>query len=105
MLFRKLAKAFKVTDQAYLNTLSRAGSIGLHMVSGIAVGTGIGYFLDKWLDTDPWMTGIFMIIGIVAGFKNVYLDTKRLVASQKQEDDKYFSQSGQNSDGKKTDRK
>jgi ATP synthase protein I len=83
MLFRKLAEAFNITDKSYLNTLSRASAIGLHMVSGIAVGTLIGYFLDHWLGTFPWLTGIFMLFGIVAGFKNVYVDTKRLVDSQK----------------------
>lgn len=94
MVFRKLAAAFKITDKSYLNTLSHAGTIGLHMVSGIAVGTLIGYFLDDWLDTFPWLTGIFMVLGIVAGFKNVYVDTRRLVASQREEDEKRFSQQG-----------
>jgi len=86
MLFKKITEAFSITDKSYLDTLSRAGAIGLHMVSGITVGTLIGYFLDRWLDTFPWLTGIFMVFGIVAGFKNVYVDTKRLVASQKEED-------------------
>jgi len=86
MLFRKLIDAFSITDKSYLNALSRAGAIGLHMVSGIVVGTLIGYFLDRWLETFPWLTGIFMFLGIVAGFKNVYVDTKRLVDSQKKTD-------------------
>ena len=81
-----LEKIFKIKDKSYLNSLSQAGTIGLHMVSGIAVGVLVGYFLDQWLDTSPWMTGIFMIIGIVAGFKNVYVDTKRLIAKQKEEE-------------------
>lgn len=76
-----LSKFFKL-DQEYMNALSHAGVIGLHMVSGIAVGTGIGYLLDRWLETSPWLTGVFMIVGIVAGFKNVYVDTKKLVRSQ-----------------------
>ena len=86
MLFRKLSDAFNITDKSYLNALSRAGAIGLHMVSGIVVGTLIGYFLDRWLGTFPWLTGVFMFFGIVAGFKNVYVDTKRLIASQEEED-------------------
>lgn len=77
-----LARIFKITDKAYLNALSHAGTIGLHMVSGIAVGTLIGWALDNWLESSPWCTGIFMIIGIVAGYKNVYVDTRRLLRSQ-----------------------
>ena len=79
MLFKKLLKN---TDPAYLNAISQASTIGLHMVSGILAGTAIGYFLDKWLGTDPWLLIIFAFAGIVAGFKNVYVDTKRLLASQ-----------------------
>lgn len=90
-----LEKIFKIKDKSYLNSLSQAGTIGLHMVSGIAVGVLVGYFLDQWLDTSPWMTGIFMIVGIVAGFKNVYVDTKRLIAKQKEEAEEKERQSSQ----------
>jgi ATP synthase protein I len=81
-----LAKIFKISDKSYINSLSQAGSIGLHMVSGIVVGALMGYFLDHWLGTSPWLTGIFLVLGIIAGFKNVYIDTKRLIAKQKEED-------------------
>lgn len=84
-------RKFIKLDTGYMNALSHAGTIGLHMVSGVAVGTIIGWLLDKWLGTSPWLTGIFLIVGIVAGFKNVYVDTKKLVASQKEEDEKRFS--------------
>ena len=86
-----LARIFNITDKGFLNSLSQAGTIGLHMVSGIVVGTLIGWGLDHWLETSPWLTGIFMVIGIVAGFKNVYVDTRRLVRTQKEEDAKAFS--------------
>jgi ATP synthase protein I len=59
-----------------------AGSIGLHMVSGILVGFFIGYWLDKWLDTSPWLKLVFFILGVAAGFRNVYLDAKILLKEQ-----------------------
>lgn len=60
--------------------------MGLHLVSGILMGGVIGYLLDKWLDTKPWLFLFFVIAGILAGFNNVYIDAKRLIKSQNEED-------------------
>ena len=69
----------KVQKQG-LEGLASVGTIGLHMVSGPLVGLAIGYFLDKWLETSPWCKLIFLFLGIGAGFFNVYLDSKLLIA-------------------------
>lgn len=44
--------------------------------SSILVGFFIGYFLDKWLKTDPYLTIIFIIYGILAGFVNLFTVTR-----------------------------
>ncbi|UCC66887.1 MAG: AtpZ/AtpI family protein [Deltaproteobacteria bacterium] len=44
----------------------------------VAVGVGIGYYLDKWLGTEPWFLIIFLFFGIVAGFRSLYRALKRL---------------------------
>ncbi len=98
-----LRKIFKL-DREYIDALSHAGTIGLHMVSGIAVGTLIGYGLDAWLETSPWLTGIFMVVGIVAGFKNVYVDTNKLVRSQEKEDRMRASSQDGNESGQSGDK-
>jgi ATP synthase protein I len=72
-------KAFK---GGVFNGLGRASVIGLHLVSGMIVGGVIGYYLDKWLDTSPWLKLIFFLLGIAAGFRNVYLDTRILLKEQ-----------------------
>lgn len=79
MLFQKLRRR---RDPETLNALSIAGTIGLHLASGVIVGSVIGYLLDKWLETAPWCFMTFMVVGIIAGFKNVYVDTKRLLDLQ-----------------------
>lgn len=38
----------------------------------MAVGLGIGWLLDVWLDTRPWMMIIFIVLGGAAGVLNVY---------------------------------
>ncbi len=62
-----------------MELFATAGTIGMHMISGPAVGFGIGYALDAWLGTSPWLKLVFFIIGIGAGFLNVYEDSKRLL--------------------------
>ena len=55
-----------------------AGAMGLHIVAGTVVGLGIGYALDSWLDTSPWLLLVFLLIGTAAGYKNMIEDAKRL---------------------------
>ncbi len=43
-------------------------SLVLMLPSSIAVGLLIGYYLDKWLRTDPWLLITFLLLGIVSGF-------------------------------------
>lgn len=54
------------------------GSLGLHLVTGTLVGGVIGYGLDKWLDTSPWLLLFFLLIGAGAGCKNMIEDVHRL---------------------------
>ena len=37
------------------NELFNAATVGMALVSGVIVGGAIGYFLDKWLGTSPWL--------------------------------------------------
>lgn len=55
------------------------GTIGLHLVSGVIVGVLIGYYLDKFFNTSPWLTIIFFFLGLAAGFRNMYKDVQRYV--------------------------
>ena len=59
--------------------LASAGTMGLHLVAGPAVGFGIGYFLDDWLGADPWMKVVFFILGVISGFRLVYEDARKMV--------------------------
>ncbi|MFH2107703.1 MAG: AtpZ/AtpI family protein [Chrysiogenia bacterium] len=51
-------------------------SVGLMFPASILVGFTIGYLLDKWLKTDPYLTIIFIIYGILAGFFNLFSVTR-----------------------------
>ena len=66
--------------------VSTASVIGLHMVVAVFIGFGAGLFLDKIFNTAPWLTIIFLLVGIIAGFKNLVSEGKRLMAIQEQMD-------------------
>ena len=46
--------------------------IGIELVAALAVGVGIGWLLDVWLDTKPWLMVVFFFLGAGAGILNVY---------------------------------
>jgi ATP synthase protein I len=60
-----------------MKSLSFLSSIGISMVAATFIGLYIGIYLDKWLGTSPWMTLIWLGIGIVAGFRNIFILTRR----------------------------
>ena len=55
--------------------LGMAFRFGVELVSALAVGLGIGYFLDRWLGTSPWFMVVFFFLGAAAGMLNVYRAT------------------------------
>jgi ATP synthase protein I len=57
-----------------LRELARLSSIGVTMVASTAIGLAIGYGLDHWFGTSPWLTLTFSLFGIAAGFLNLFRD-------------------------------
>lgn len=73
----------KVKDYTQLiDGMGTASTMGLHMVSGPIVGGTLGYFVDRGLDTWPWGAGIGLLLGIAAGFRNVWMDGKKIIRQQ-----------------------
>uniref|UniRef100_I2PYD4 Putative F0F1-ATPase subunit n=1 Tax=Desulfovibrio sp. U5L TaxID=596152 RepID=I2PYD4_9BACT len=72
-MFRRLIK-----DKSVRESIASASVVGLNLVSATFVGLFIGWWLDKWLDTKPWLLLTFLVLGIVAGFKNVMVEVKKI---------------------------
>lgn len=64
-------------NKGVLKRLVWMSTAGISMVVSTFVGLYIGVYLDKVLSTKPWFTIIFLIIGIIAGFRNLYVLIKR----------------------------
>ena len=57
--------------------LAYFSSLGISVSLAIFIGLGIGVWLDRKFDTSPWLTLIFLVLGIIAGFRNIALVIKR----------------------------
>jgi ATP synthase protein I len=68
-----------------MGVLGTVGTIGMQLVVATFIGLAMGYYLDKWLGTDPWMLIIFLLLGIVTGFRDVYREAMRLQRSSDEE--------------------
>lgn len=61
-------------DFSVWRQLARLSSIGIALVAATAIGLAIGVGLDRWLSTGPWLTLLFTLFGIAAGFLNLFRD-------------------------------
>ena len=70
--------AMQDNQKEMLNILMSYSALGLEMGFCVVIGLGMGYYLDKYFGTDPYLTFSFMILGIIAAFRAVYAAYKRL---------------------------
>lgn len=54
-----------------------AWTVGLNLVFSTFIGLAIGYWLDKVFGTSPWLTIIFLVLGIIAGFRELFKMAKK----------------------------
>ena len=64
-------------EKPLLKQLLEASTVGIQLVLSTFVGFGMGYFLDRVLGTSPWLTVIFLILGIFAGFRELLRVARR----------------------------
>jgi ATP synthase protein I len=77
-----------------MKSLSFLSSLGIAMVAASFIGLFIGIYLDKWLGTKPWMTIIWLGIGIASGFRNIFILTRRALREQEPEEPRQQDDNG-----------
>ena len=79
----KIAKS-KINKQVLSDSEKRgsfmgnAFKLGTELVAAVADGTIIGFLLDTWFDTKPWLIIIFFFLGAAAGMLNVIRTANRM---------------------------
>ena len=51
--------------------MGNAFKLGTELVAAVAVGTIIGFILDSWFGTKPWLIIVFFFLGAAGGMLNV----------------------------------
>ena len=73
---------YKMDRKSLNNDNNQPASLGMalklstEMVAAVLVGTIIGYILDSWFDSKPWLIIIFFFVGVAAGITNVVRTAK-----------------------------
>ena len=60
------------------SNFGEAFKLSTEVVAAVAVGTIIGFILDDWFGTKPWLILIFFFVGVIAGITNVIRSAKNM---------------------------
>ena len=74
----KILKRSKISKHSYSSKLGIAFKMSTEMVAAVVVGTIIGFILDNWFGTKPWLILIFFFVGVVTGILNVFRSAKKM---------------------------
>ena len=66
-----------MAEKPLFRQLLEASTVGLNLVLSTFVGLAIGYGLDHLFHSSPWLTIIFLILGIITGFRELLRIAKK----------------------------
>ena len=67
----KIKKQVESDNEKKGSFMGSAFKLGTELVAAVTVGTIIGFILDNWFDTKPWLIIIFFFLCAAAGLLNV----------------------------------
>ena len=79
----KIKKQVESESEKKGSFMGSAFKLGTELVAAVAVGTIIGFILDSWFDTKPWLIIIFFFLGTAAGILNVIRTANRMQKENK----------------------
>ena len=75
---KKASKRSLKGSQKSSSNIGVAYKLSTELVAAVAVGTIIGFILDDWFGTKPWLILIFFFVGVAAGIMNVVKSAKSM---------------------------
>ncbi|MGB5157925.1 AtpZ/AtpI family protein [Desulfobacterium sp. N47] len=70
----------------YMRELAYYSSLGLQVALSIVIGLFIGVYLDRRFELYPWLTLLFLGLGVAAGFRNIWLAIKKSERASQERD-------------------
>ncbi|MCL4491503.1 MAG: AtpZ/AtpI family protein [Nitrospirae bacterium] len=80
--------AEKKPEKSLFGQLLDASSVGIYLVVSTFVGLAIGYGLDRLFGTSPYLTFIFLILGIITGFRELVKVARKAEGTKNGNNDK-----------------
>ena len=79
----EIAKSKILEKELYKNEdqpspIGAAFKLSTELVVAVAIGTIIGFILDKTFGTTPWLIIIFFFLGVAAGIVSVFRSAKKM---------------------------
>ena len=67
-----------------LKQFARLASVGIELVISTVLGMLGGRWLDSKLSTEPWLTLVGLLLGVIAGFRSLILTARKASRAQQQ---------------------
>ncbi len=74
----KIEKQLNHDSEKRGSFMGNAFKLGTEFIAAVMVGTIIGFILDSWFDTKPWLIIIFFFLGAAGGMLNVIRAANRM---------------------------
>ena len=74
----KIKKQLHSDNEKKGSFMGSAFKLGTELIAAVGVGTIIGFILDSWFDTKPWLIIVFFFFGTAAGILNVIRTANRM---------------------------
>ena len=76
-------KSLNNKENTSSNSFGKALGLSTELVAAVLVGTIMGFILDSWFDTKPWLTLVFFFLGVATGILNVFKSAKKMQSKDK----------------------
>jgi len=73
-----MPKDDKPQQNEFAVALSFFLQVSVSIIACIAVGMFLGWLLDRWLGTSPWLLMVFSFLGVGAAFKSIFDFAKKV---------------------------